>query len=126
GPPLTIPNREVKPVCADGTATSGGRVGRRLFLKAPAVLYGRCFFFFPISGYAGRTGRWGAQGRGTLQSGISSNWYISRSAHLHIARSNHCYIAALDNCYIITLVHFQIGPSSNRQIIKFPNRYIEI
>ena len=34
GPPLTIPNREVKPVCADGTATPSGRVGRRLFLKS--------------------------------------------------------------------------------------------
>ena len=30
GPPLTIPNREVKPVRADGTATPGGRVGSRL------------------------------------------------------------------------------------------------
>ena len=30
GPPLSIPNREVKPVSADGTATPGGRVGRRL------------------------------------------------------------------------------------------------
>ncbi len=30
-PPLSIPNREVKPDCADGTAYSG-RVGSRLFL----------------------------------------------------------------------------------------------
>ena len=29
-PPLPIPNREVKPVCADGTAMQCGRVGRRL------------------------------------------------------------------------------------------------
>ena len=35
GSPLTIPNREVKPVSADGTANRG-RVGRRLFLE---VLY---------------------------------------------------------------------------------------
>ena len=30
-PPLPIPNREVKPVCADGTAMQCGRVGNRLF-----------------------------------------------------------------------------------------------
>ena len=30
-PPLPIPNREVKPVCADGTAMQCGRVGSRLF-----------------------------------------------------------------------------------------------
>ena len=29
-PPLPIPNREVKPVCADGTAMQCGRVGSRL------------------------------------------------------------------------------------------------
>jgi hypothetical protein len=28
-PPLPIPNREVKHVCADGTALPGGRVGSR-------------------------------------------------------------------------------------------------
>ena len=32
-PPLPIPNREVKPRRADGTAPQCGRVGRRLFLK---------------------------------------------------------------------------------------------
>ena len=31
-PPLPIPNREVKPVCADGTAMQCGRVGGCLFL----------------------------------------------------------------------------------------------
>ena len=30
-PPLPIPNREVKPVIADGTAMQCGRVGSRLF-----------------------------------------------------------------------------------------------
>ena len=30
-PPLPIPNREVKPARADGTAPQCGRVGRRLF-----------------------------------------------------------------------------------------------
>ena len=29
-PPLPIPNREVKPTCADGTAMQCGRVGSRL------------------------------------------------------------------------------------------------
>ena len=32
-PPLPIPNREAKPVIADGTARSGGRVGSRRALK---------------------------------------------------------------------------------------------
>ena len=33
-PPLPIPNREVKPACADGTAMQCGRVGgRHLFKK---------------------------------------------------------------------------------------------
>ena len=31
GPPLPIPNREVKPDCADGTAMQCGRVGSCLF-----------------------------------------------------------------------------------------------
>ena len=32
-PPLPIPNREVKPTNADGTATPGGRVGSRRFSR---------------------------------------------------------------------------------------------
>ncbi len=32
-PPLPIPNREVKPACADGTAMQCGRVGSRHFFK---------------------------------------------------------------------------------------------
>ena len=32
-PPLPIPNREVKPACADGTAMQCGRVGGRHFFK---------------------------------------------------------------------------------------------
>ena len=35
-PPLTIPNREVKPVRADGTASSGRVGSRRFFQKSPA------------------------------------------------------------------------------------------
>ena len=35
-PPLPIPNREVKPACADGTAMQCGRVGGRLlFIREP-------------------------------------------------------------------------------------------
>ena len=34
-PPLPIPNREVKPDCADGTAIQCGRVGGRLFSTKP-------------------------------------------------------------------------------------------
>ena len=37
-PPLPIPNREVKPARADGTAVKCGRVGRCQILKKPFVL----------------------------------------------------------------------------------------
>ena len=36
-PPLSIPNREVKPTCADGTAMQCGRVGSRLLLQSSAL-----------------------------------------------------------------------------------------
>ena len=36
-PPLPIPNREVKPTCADGTAMQCGRVGSRLLLQTKAL-----------------------------------------------------------------------------------------
>ena len=34
-PPLPIPNREVKPACADGTAMQCGRVGGRRLYQEP-------------------------------------------------------------------------------------------
>ena len=69
-PPLPIPNREVKPGRADGTAPQCGRVGRRLlerggslqrcgepplffsfspFLSFLPFLFSSLFFFFPFS-----------------------------------------------------------------------------
>ena len=36
-PPLPIPNREVKPACADGTAMQCGRVGGRHFFQREAL-----------------------------------------------------------------------------------------
>ena len=36
-PPLPIPNREVKPACADGTAMQCGRVGGRLFFRVESL-----------------------------------------------------------------------------------------
>ena len=47
GPPLTIPNREVKTVCADGTAIPSGRVGSRLFSRDPYSNV-RVPFFMPV------------------------------------------------------------------------------
>ena len=47
-PPLPIPNREVKPACADGTAMQCGRVGgRHLFLGSPDSSMSQGFFVFP-------------------------------------------------------------------------------
>ena len=46
-PPLPIPNREVKPVIADGTAMQCGRVGSRLLLVGgfPETQSGKPLFF---------------------------------------------------------------------------------
>ena len=45
-PPLPIPNREVKPAIADGTAPPGGRVGSCRFSEVPIeVTFSRGFFF---------------------------------------------------------------------------------
>ena len=48
-PPLPIPNREVKPACADGTAMQCGRVGsRRLYKCEPRVSDDPRLFFVTI------------------------------------------------------------------------------
>ena len=44
-PPLPIPNREVKPDSADGTAKIRGRVGHRHFLKDESFKQLRLSFF---------------------------------------------------------------------------------
>ena len=49
-PPLPIPNREVKPACADGTAMQCGRVGSRLLSKREPQdesLEAFCVWVFP-------------------------------------------------------------------------------
>ena len=43
-PPLPIPNREVKRVCADGTARPGGRVGSRRPKQEPLTNKGQGLF----------------------------------------------------------------------------------
>ena len=52
-PPLPIPNREVKPTRADGTAVTRGRVGRCQILKKPCniTLQG----FLVLEGFLGMT-----------------------------------------------------------------------
>ena len=59
--PLPIPNREVKPGCADGTAMQCGRVGGRLLLRVRDVFlrkkrYVPLFFCIGLSGFNGRDG----------------------------------------------------------------------
>ena len=46
GPPLPIPNREVKPVSADDTAIPGGKVGRRQTFKRLSQAEAT-FFLYP-------------------------------------------------------------------------------
>ena len=45
-PPLPIPNREVKPDSADGTALSCGRVGHRHFFLRRALVITKALFLF--------------------------------------------------------------------------------
>ena len=45
-PPLPIPNREVKPVSADGTAKIRGRVGHRHFFRERALADAKALFLF--------------------------------------------------------------------------------
>mgnify|MGYP006918039473 CR=1 FL=1 len=56
-PPLPIPNREVKPACADGTAMQCGRVGGRLLSHTGEprrlVLRGSPFFVWRDGGGEG-------------------------------------------------------------------------
>ena len=52
-PPLPIPNREVKPVRADGTASSG-RVGRRHFSERFFKVLKDLFFYFLRANFVGR------------------------------------------------------------------------
>ena len=58
-PPLPIPNREVKPACADGTAMQCGRVGGRLLSHTgePRRLVLRGSPFFVLEGWRRRGGR---------------------------------------------------------------------
>ena len=54
-PPLPIPNREVKPVRADGTAYSG-RVGRRHFSERSFKFEEPLFFIVVGKGLTGSNG----------------------------------------------------------------------
>ena len=47
-PPLPIPNREVKPDSADGTANVCGRVGHRHFFQERALANAKARFFLYI------------------------------------------------------------------------------
>ena len=57
-PPLPIPNREVKPACADGTAMQCGRVGSRLLSNRELQNYSSEALFFVLgeTGNIGETG----------------------------------------------------------------------
>ena len=47
-PPLPIPNREVKPTSADGTAMQCGRVGNRLLLEESSETKVLGIFFYAL------------------------------------------------------------------------------
>ena len=58
-PPLPIPNREVKPACADGTAMQCGRVGSRLLSNRELQNYSSEALFCVDERNTGETGRTG-------------------------------------------------------------------
>ena len=47
-PPLPIPNREVKPTRADGTALHRGRVGRRRFSETSKIQFFGVSLFYTL------------------------------------------------------------------------------
>ena len=49
-PPLPIPNREVKPTRADGTALHRGRVGRRRFSETSKISVFGVSLFYIVNG----------------------------------------------------------------------------
>ena len=53
-PPLPIPNREVKPDSADGTANFCGRVGHRHFYKNPGTLKSPWIFLYSVANLLSR------------------------------------------------------------------------
>ena len=55
-PPLPIPNREVKPDSADGTANICGRVGHRHFYRKRALVNTKARFFYVKSERGKRKG----------------------------------------------------------------------
>ena len=67
-PPLPIPNREVKPTSADGTAMQCGRVGNRLLLEESSETKVLELSFFLLYGLL-RGDAAGAAGCGAAQRG---------------------------------------------------------
>ena len=76
-PPLPIPNREVKPTCADGTAMQCGRVGSRLLsagaprIQCPPGLLFLCLLILQVPSLC------------SLGSLIPSNPYCELSSSFH-------------------------------------------
>ena len=71
-PPLPIPNREVKPVIADGTAPPGGRVGsRRSSTTRPESNLAGLFFLYSSAKSKAWTGNLGPPS-GTLEGGAQT------------------------------------------------------
>ena len=80
-PPLPIPNREVKPAIADGTAPPGGRVGSCRSSKTRSSHDGRVFFLL-CSGY-GKSGPFLHRGRGPSE---QRPWDCPQELCFHHAR----------------------------------------
>ena len=85
-PPLPIPNREVKPTCADGTAMQCGRVGRRL-LSMKSLRFRKIseafLFFLPADLFLLR---WGYSSPGDFTSDFFFIVFLHRNFFHRISR----------------------------------------
>ena len=72
-PPLPIPNREVKPTSADGTAMQCGRVGNRLLLEESSETKVLGLSFFLLYGLL----RGGAAGAAGLIVGSTDYYFLA-------------------------------------------------
>ena len=95
-PPLPIPNREVKPTCADGTAMQCGRVGRRL-LSMKSLRFRKiseAFLFFFIGIFLHRISRMNR--KAILLIGLLTDFrgYLAAGQWLASEMSSYCFCHA--------------------------------
>ena len=87
-PPLPIPNREVKPGRADGTAPQCGRVGRRLLSGEPSRKRGGSCFCVPFPFSSRFSGAGGGCARGSAPPAFPGDGRLPLSVARHLLAWN--------------------------------------